>query len=443
MGGYLTQRRYIPQKIRCSIYWASNGVLYDFGQVIPLLQETYSYRSELVAGESPTDGIVLEDGSQASGLAILKNAMDNNNFITPFDNGHEFVTTKQYPVQLSHEGKHLDSGAPFHDVVYRKVDLIPSRGHHGVMPPIDLNVYGTQAIHATLPAQPQVSISSILAQFKSHQELPGFIFTRMQAQTERFISLGARTTLNVEYGIRPFLKDVEDLLNVVRTVNKAIKQFQRDGHNGRTVRRTWALPEFDTDIISDQTISEEPSLGPYFQGYFGSAVLVSHGNTQSYTRKVHRKIRFSAEYQYTLPDDKSWNGRMDNALRNAEQLLGLGVTLETVWQLTPWTWLSDWFVDIGPILGNASALGRNGLIIRYAYIMCNSLMEEVYSSGDSTFRGNYNPGTVYANFLTRRKERRKASPFGFGLTPGDFSPEQWLILAALGITNGPSKLRVR
>ena len=33
-----------------------------------------------------------------------------------------------------------------------------------------------------------------------------------------------------------------------------------------------------------------------------------------------------------------------------------------------------------------------------------------------------------------RKQRSVGSPFGFGLSPGDFSARQWSILAALGLT---------
>jgi hypothetical protein len=33
-----------------------------------------------------------------------------------------------------------------------------------------------------------------------------------------------------------------------------------------------------------------------------------------------------------------------------------------------------------------------------------------------------------------RKERIKATPFGFGLVDSDFTNRQWAILAALGIT---------
>lgn len=39
-----------------------------------------------------------------------------------------------------------------------------------------------------------------------------------------------------------------------------------------------------------------------------------------------------------------------------------------------------------------------------------------------------------------RKVRRAASPYGFGLNAEAFSPKQWAILAALGLTRAPGRL---
>jgi len=41
-----------------------------------------------------------------------------------------------------------------------------------------------------------------------------------------------------------------------------------------------------------------------------------------------------------------------------------------------------------------------------------------------------------------KKERAKATPYGFGVDPATFSEWQWSILAALGLTLGPHKMRI-
>jgi len=42
--------------------------------------------------------------------------------------------------------------------------------------------------------------------------------------------------------------------------------------------------------------------------------------------------------------------------------------------------------------------------------------------------------------ITSVKQRSVATPFGFGLDPGAFSPKQWSIIAALGFSKAPRSL---
>jgi len=44
------------------------------------------------------------------------------------------------------------------------------------------------------------------------------------------------------------------------------------------------------------------------------------------------------------------------------------------------------------------------------------------------------------SYYSEKKERIRASPYGFGRTPGSFSDRQWSILTALGMSNGGNKL---
>jgi hypothetical protein len=61
-----------------------------------------------------------------------------------------------------------------------------------------------------------------------------------------------------------------------------------------------------------------------------------------------------------------------------------------------------------------------------------------------TVRGN--PATFYSYpdtvpisslYRSERKERWKATPYGFGLNMAGFTDQQWAILAALGMTKSP------
>jgi hypothetical protein len=119
----------------------------------------------------------------------------------------------------------------------------------------------------------------------------------------------------------------------------------------------------------------------------------------------------------------------------ANKLFGTRLTPATLWELTPWSWAADWFGNIGDIIHNASALGDDGLVIRYGYIM-DSYESIVTYTQEGPIGINHGP-VINSLSLTRihtLKRRYRATPYGFGLIPADFTTRQKAIVAALGIS---------
>jgi hypothetical protein len=128
--------------------------------------------------------------------------------------------------------------------------------------------------------------------------------------------------------------------------------------------------------------------------------------------------------------------RMIRGEQVANQLLGSRITPETLWNLTPWSWLVDWVFNIGDVLSNLSAFSNDGLVMRRGYVMRHENLTHDYTLTGIRFMNGYNPGMIYQRFSTETKIRRSASPYGFSASWPDFSPRQLAILAALGITRG-------
>jgi len=124
---------------------------------------------------------------------------------------------------------------------------------------------------------------------------------------------------------------------------------------------------------------------------------------------------------------------MIGAGSEAEKLLGLPLTPDVVWELTPWSWAIDWFSNAGSVISNVSAFKLGGLVMRYGYIMEETTITDTYSMASAGFLDDTGP--VPPSTITYTvKRRREANPFGFGLSWDGLSPSQMLITAALGIT---------
>jgi len=118
--------------------------------------------------------------------------------------------------------------------------------------------------------------------------------------------------------------------------------------------------------------------------------------------------------------------------------------LNTLWQLTPWSWAVDWFSNAGSFVKNLSSLAEYGTVLRYGYVMETTTVTDTYSAGKvlftptdpsvlAAFKPPY-PTVAPLTVRTTVKKRVKANPFGFGVSWDGLSPIQLAIAAALGIT---------
>lgn len=129
--------------------------------------------------------------------------------------------------------------------------------------------------------------------------------------------------------------------------------------------------------------------------------------------------------------------RRQEALAN--KLFGLRLTPELWWQLSPWSWAADWVGNTGSVLHNLSAFSNDGLVMRYGYVMETVKVVTTYTLVDCVLRTGQKVDSSQT-YVQERKQRRRATPFGFGLNPASFSDKQWSIIAALGISRMPRSL---
>jgi hypothetical protein len=220
--------------------------------------------------------------------------------------------------------------------------------------------------------------------------------------------------LNVVFGWLPFVSDLRKMARAVIKSHEILESYHKHGDR-RKIRRRYAFPT-QSDIAEDTRGNFLPV--PSDVNYFGQGSII--------TRR-QQDMWFSGAYRYYIPTADSTLEKFRSFRSDAQKLFGVDVTPEVVWNVSPWSWLVDWQANVGDVLHNISALGRDGLVMQYGYVMCHNVHE---ISVSATFNGVYSSRTTTTDF----KVRRPANPYGFGVDWEGLTPKQLAILAALGLS---------
>jgi len=290
----------------------------------------------------------------------------------------------------------------------------------------ELDAWGAKAIANCKPTNSVADASTFLGEL--HREaLPHLI----GSQTWKARTLTTRNAgheyLNVVFGWLPLVHDIRSFANAVHRSNTVLEQYERDA--GGVVRRKYHFPTKTSTVESVIQVGAVP-YGPNTTDAYSTDVgdLVR-------TRETVQERWFSGAFTYHLPNGNDYrSGMIRDALR-AKKLLGIIPTPSTLWNLAPWSWATDWFLNTGDVISNLTDWATDGLVMRYGYMMEHTIVRDTYTL---TKPGLSSPGVRVQplTLVTETKMRRKANPFGFGLTWSGLSPRQTAIAVALGLTRG-------
>jgi len=288
---------------------------------------------------------------------------------------------------------------------------------------------GSTAIARTIPTNPVASAAQFLGELRERlPALPGRELIRHPGDPSRL----ADEYLNLEFGLKPLIGDLQKIGEAVRTSNKVLAQLRRDA--GRIIRRRYEFPEETTQTT---TVTNAFPYPPLRTGGTGGYSGTSDGlGKLTKTETETYRYWFSGAYTYQYQDsDHRVIGKMMRMEQDANRLFGLRLTPELIWELTPWSWAVDWIGNIGDVIHNVSAFSRDGLVMVYGYMMCEYTHRVDYTMTGMSFYG-HSSVPLTQSFETKVKKRVKATPYGFGLDIDGFTPRQWAILGSLGISRG-------
>lgn len=259
--------------------------------------------------------------------------------------------------------------------------------------------------------------------------IPGYLADRVKEVLTNPKAAG-KGYLGVEFGWKPLVRDIQKLYGLWHTIDRRIADLIRN--NGKGVRRRVTLQD-------DVTTNQVSTVYPYAPINVIGAPTTKPGVTvHTVTTTTETKIWWAGKFVYWIPDTSSslWG------LKARAALFGALPTPGVLYAAMPWSWLADWFTDIGEIADAISPTAVDNLVLKYGYTMKYTKVTTLSQSDVSIPRVNAPPFYVWEalnhSFSSRKTEETKVrtsgiNPFGPGVNPSDFSPKQIAILAALGL----------
>jgi len=244
----------------------------------------------------------------------------------------------------------------------------------------------------------------------------------------------ANQFLNHEFGWVPFLSDLHKMHDTFTYQDRRLDQFKAD--NGKWVRRRGTVRvdsgirdidnhEGDNAPLVMPTPPTEVVRFPYADR------PAKWGRTTTYVQ-YEDIVTFSASFKYWVPSfEHPGNDPIKNGI-NRLRALGLTPSPTALYKVIPWTWLVDWFSTTGTVVSNYFDGMLDNLIAKYAYVMRET---HSFAVNESTIHllteGEKHDVRCMWYQQIDTKCRTEASPFGFGLSPSDFTGKQNMILNAI------------
>lgn len=286
--------------------------------------------------------------------------------------------------------------------------------------------YGAKGWHMFRPVKPVNSLGQFIAELRDVKSQ----FTGLKRGLRTLKDLGHHY-LNIQFGWKPFLSDLQSFLCNGQKIARRMSYIRRN--NGKWIKRGGTISNTD----SRSSLTDMDVIIPHLPYQFYPPTGATKAK-RWITNETH--IWFEARMKYYIPSLSSDDGRNFWTSPLLRKMWGLELSPSLVWELLPWSWLFDWFSDIGDFYSNISDQAYDNLVAKYAYVM--ETKETIYHFDQiQPWRAEVIGAPLHvqdARFQVVMKERVEGSPYGFHLSAdwSDLSASQLAILASLGVTHG-------
>lgn len=233
----------------------------------------------------------------------------------------------------------------------------------------------------------------------------------------------ANANLSWKFAFAPMYNDLCGMLTFANSVDKRF-QLLKKLDEGKYLNRGFTLH-------TDQHTEVQPNKTVHSQG-----ALITADRTIKRYLKIWGTIRYTRTWDVVWPETKA-NAREFYLTSGPKLVKGQNVwgALEAWWELIPWSWLSDWFADVGGFIdthNNSMPMSADGICI----------MQNI--SQTTTYSNISKPAWVdISGSFSEYEVHKIRTPVGkevLYLPPLPFLPilssGQWSILGSLAIQQG-------
>jgi hypothetical protein len=275
----------------------------------------------------------------------------------------------------------------------------------------DWAVEAFNSFHDQIPAE--VSIPNFLWELREMKSMiPSFKSTLDKNASNNFLAF--------EFGVKPFIKDIQDILKLSESVDKRIKHLI--AYNKQTSHKTFART----------TLFEEP-----YTWYWSMFDAIANRETPTAVdlefRRLNAKVQFrcGAKLYQDLSDLQGAMAQMKALAAGG----GFNKPARVIWNAIPYSFVVDWFFHVGKLLDSLSVQPFGGTyeITNIMHSLTSEALYEVTqvhrngTTADNDFN-HFKLGVVHAKSYVRKSGLPLQSLF---FTDGALSPKQLALSAAM------------
>lgn len=253
---------------------------------------------------------------------------------TGYGDCHNFTVTRRkvYGPMVINKSRH-----PVFDDIYYLVDFVPDAirgfnyGHPYVPGLPDDWILAAQAAARTNPSRPYVDLPVSLAELR---EIPDLI----RGFGNNLLQRVANANLRYQFGLAPLASDLAKMTRLLTTVEKRLEEIKRlFGKKG--LRRTVSMGEWSTSgTFGTQLHSRGADI--YVQAPYRSLVQ----------KRVHCRWLPTVAIPNNLGVPQWVLDRLHGAMLGMTGRAWNSTKTSQLWNALPWSWLIDWFTNIGDLL---------------------------------------------------------------------------------------------
>jgi hypothetical protein len=354
------------------------------------------------------------------------------------------------------------SGDPVSESRYES--LSPFSNEPGMVP--DMGKYCAEVFNKLKPKIETASLGVALAEAR---DIPRMLKTSSKGFHDAWLASGGSGSgvlmkpkniadhyMNHQFGWKPFVKDMLAFADTYQNSKKYIDDVSRNNNTWVKRVRTIDIQESTNPILVNYSpYGVEPAglnpsgILPGGNGIADAFMRLKTVNGNS-CRGYYRLDEILTTRVWAVGSFKFYRDEFDinskgsfgydafwNKITRQLALYGATVNPSHVWKATPWTWLIDWFSNVGMVIDNFTSIIEDSMVARYMYLMHHQIRELKLTQVHHFHSGDVM--STWSRFSYVKRRQAGPSPYSFCFGWDKLSPIQLSILAALGITRTASR----